>query len=117
MITCLSVPLVEHYGNKNKNEQYFSSYRFLTVSPRYNQEAIVVLFSGNGFQVELSVIVFYSIHTFEARSCASSSCNVVLTAPRCFGSQGTHMPSEDFMKYSASWILRTGSKSTSLTYQ
>jgi hypothetical protein len=27
------------------------------------------------------------------------------------------MPSEDLMKYSASRVLRTGSKSTSLTYQ
>ena len=81
-------------------------------------EAEVVLIFGNIFQVEPSAIVFYSVHhTFEASPCASSSCSVVLTAPRCFSSQGTHMPSEDLMKYSASRVLRTGSKSTSLTYQ
>ena len=80
-------------------------------------EAIVVLIFGNIFQIEPSAVVFYSVHhTFEASPCASSSCSVVLTAPRC-SSQGTHMPSEDLMKYSASRVLRTGSKSTSLTYQ
>lgn len=53
--------------------------------------------------------------TFEASPLVANSCMVIWTAPCCFGPQGTHIPSGVLMKNIASWVLRTGSKSTSFT--
>lgn len=55
------------------------------------------------------------VRTLEARPFAARSCIVVWTAPGCFGPHGIHIPSGVLMKNMASWVLRTGSKSTSLT--
>lgn len=59
--------------------------------------------------------VWGSIHTFEASPFPARSCMEICTAPGCFGPHGTHISFGVLMKNIASWVLRTGSNSTSLT--
>jgi hypothetical protein len=57
-------------------------------------------------------------HTFDANPSAASSVMVVCLAPGSLGPQGIHISPSfvlTFLKCIASWVLRTGSKSTSFT--
>lgn len=84
------------------------------IKPHFDRQKFCILLQASAI---ISILSFFKgiATTLAACPSAASSCMEIWTAPSCFGPHGIHIPFEVFMKNMASWVFRTGSKSTSLT--